>query len=110
MSLAQKKCQPCEGGTSPMTEKEAQGMLSQLADGWTVKTQPQRLYKKFSFKNFKQALAFVNKVGDIAEEEGHHPNIHFTWGEAELEIWTHEIDGLTESDYILAAKCDEAYE
>ncbi|MGH8165077.1 MAG: 4a-hydroxytetrahydrobiopterin dehydratase, partial [Rhodanobacteraceae bacterium] len=66
------------------------------------------LEKRYRFANFAEALAFVNRAGEIAEREGHHPNIFLSWGRVQLEIWTHKIDGLTEADFILAAKCDEA--
>lgn len=105
--LAHKQCVPCRGDVPPLSPEQTQELLSQLEGGWTVERQ-HHLHKRYAFDNFVQALEFTNKVGAVAEEQGHHPNICLTWGQVELEIWTHAIDGLTESDFILAAKCDEA--
>lgn len=89
-----------------MEEEEWSEMLERLDQGWKV-VEGHHLRRKFSFDDFEEALEFVNKVGEIAEREGHHPNICFTWGEAEIKIFTHEIDGLHENDFILASKIDE---
>ncbi len=105
--LAQKKCIPCSGGIPPLTEKEALHFLSQLPKGWQV-IDNHHLEKEFSFADFKQALQFTNRVGDIAEMEGHHPDIYLAWGKVKITLWTHKINGLTESDFILAAKIEEA--
>lgn len=103
--LAQKECAPCKGGVPPLTAEEQKPLLEQL-DGWES-VNHHHLMKDFKFKNFKQAIDFVNRAGDIAEEQGHHPEITVGYGHAKVEIWTHKIDGLTESDFVLAAKYDE---
>ena len=103
--LSSKQCVPCRGGVPPLTADEIKPLLNQL-QGWEV-VDKHHLRKVYKLSNFREALAFVNKVGEIAEEQGHHPDICFGWGQAEITIWTHKIDGLTESDFILAAKIDE---
>jgi 4a-hydroxytetrahydrobiopterin dehydratase len=105
-SLADKTCVPCKGGVPPLDAGAIAFLIDQL-DGWDVVEQ-RRLTKRYRFADFAGALAFVNRVGAIAEEQGHHPNIYLAWGEVLLEVWTHKINGLTESDFILAAKCDRA--
>jgi 4a-hydroxytetrahydrobiopterin dehydratase len=104
--LNQKKCVPCTGKIPPLKGSAIKALHSQLPKGWEV-VDEQRLKKEFKFKNFQQALNFTNVVGKIAEEEGHHPDIFLSWGKVVLEIWTHKINGLTESDFILASKCDQ---
>lgn len=104
--LTSKKCVPCHGGVPRLTGEEIEPLLSQL-DGWRV-VEEHHLHKAYQFTNFADALRFVNRAGEIAEREGHHPDISFGWGYARLEIYTHAIGGLTESDFILAAKIDEA--
>lgn len=101
--LANKKCIPLP----PLKGEALVGLLSQLGNGWQI-IQEHHLEKEFSFENFKQALAFTNKVGEIAEQEGHHPDIMLSYGKVVIQLWTHKIDGLNESDFILAAKCDLA--
>jgi 4a-hydroxytetrahydrobiopterin dehydratase len=81
-------------------------LLSQLTSEWTINDSG-HLEKKYSFRNFVDALAFVNQIGDLAEKEGHHPDIHLSYGKVRVELWTHKINGLTESDFIFAAKCEE---
>ena len=103
--LSSKQCVPCRGGVPPLTAEEIQPLLAQLT-GWEV-VQQHHLKKNYSFSNFAEALGFVNRVGEVAEEQGHHPDICFGWGKVEVTIWTHKIDGLTESDFILAAKIDQ---
>jgi 4a-hydroxytetrahydrobiopterin dehydratase len=103
--LANKTCVPCRGGVPPMKGQELSEYLKQVSNWKAVNEH--HLSKTFTFPDFKQALAFVNKVGAIAEEQGHHPDIFLTWGKAEVTTWTHKIDGLTESDFILAAKIDQ---
>jgi 4a-hydroxytetrahydrobiopterin dehydratase len=105
--LAKKDCVPCRGGVPPLEGSAIRALLAQV-DAWEA-VNDHHLSKTYTFKDFKSALDFVNRVGAIAEEQGHHPDIHLTWGKARIEIWTHKIDGLTESDFILAAKADEAY-
>jgi 4a-hydroxytetrahydrobiopterin dehydratase len=102
--LASRECVPCRGGVPPMQGDEIKKYAEQLK-GWEV-VENHHLRKLFDFRDFREALAFVNRVGELAEEQGHHPNISFGWGQAEITIWTHKIDGLTESDFILAAKID----
>ena len=102
--LANRQCIPCRGGVPPLQGDEISGLLSQL-QGWEVVNE-HHLRKEYRFADFAEAQHFVNRVGNIAEEQGHHPDICFGWGKAEIQIWTHKIDGLTESDFILAAKID----
>ena len=103
--LSQKKCVPCRGGHPPLEGGRLEALKGELGGGWEV-VEGHHLRKPFTFKNFRQALDFTNRVGALAEEQGHHPDIHLAWGRVVLEIWTHKIDGLTESDFILAAKAD----
>jgi 4a-hydroxytetrahydrobiopterin dehydratase len=105
-SLSSKHCVPCHGGVPRLTNEEIEPLLRQL-DGWRVVAE-HHLLKDYEFTNFADALSFVNRVGRIAEQEGHHPDINFGWGYAQIKIYTHAIDGLSESDFILAAKIDEA--
>jgi 4a-hydroxytetrahydrobiopterin dehydratase len=105
MKLAQKTCVSCHGWVPPLPQDEAQALLAQL-DGWEL-IHNHHLTKSYRFKNFSDALAFVNRVGAIADEQNHHPDVYLAWGKVKLEIWTHKIDGLTESDFIFAAKVDE---
>jgi 4a-hydroxytetrahydrobiopterin dehydratase len=104
--LAQKKCVPCSGGIPPLKGEEITTLLGKLADGWKVVNE-HHIEKEYRFEDFRQALDFTNQVGEIAENEGHHPYIYLAWGLVRLTIWTHKIDGLTESDFVLAAKADE---
>ena len=103
--LAERQCVPCRGGVPPMKGEQINEMSSQLPD-WQVVNE-HHLQRAYSFKDFREALAFVNRVGELAEEQGHHPDISFGWGKADITIWTHKIDGLTESDFVLAAKIDK---
>lgn len=103
--LAGKQCVPCMGGVPPLKGEGLKRLHGQV-DGWDV-IEEHHLSKTYKFPNFVKALEFVNKVGNLAEEQGHHPNIFLTWGKVGIEIWTHKIDGLTESDFILAARIDE---
>ncbi len=104
--LAHRTCVPCRGGVPPLTPGEREPLLAQL-DGWEV-VNGHHLAKGYRFPDFAAALAFVNRIGEVAEEQGHHPDLALSWGHVGVEIWTHKIDGLTESDFILAAKFDEA--
>ena len=104
--LVHKKCTPCEGGTPPLTEAEVQTYLTELGEGWSV-IDNKKIRKEFTFKDFKEALVFVNNVGEIAEAEGHHPDIHLTdYKHAAIELSTHATGGLSENDFIVAAKID----
>lgn len=108
MSLADNKCIPCRGGVPPMPDARARELLAELADGWQL-NEAGHLERTCRFRNFVDAMAFANKVADIAEAESHHPDLYIAWGECRVEIWTHKIGGLTESDFFLAAKTDRAY-
>lgn len=103
--LAKKECIPCKGGVPPLTGRELTRLLGMLGSGWNIVTE-HHLEKKYDFPDFRQALEFTNRVGELAEQQGHHPDIHLAWGEVILTIWTHKIGGLTESDFIFAAKAD----
>ena len=103
--LVKKKCVPCEGGVAPMTPKEAQKMFAELHD-WMLIDGAHLLAKSFRFKDFTEAMAFVNKVAAIAEEEGHHPDLNISYRDVGLELTTHAIGGLSENDFIVAAKID----
>lgn len=103
--LADRQCVPCRGGVPPMTGEEIPRFSSQLPN-WQVVNE-HHLKRSYQFKDFRETLDFVNQVGALAEEQGHHPDICFGWGKAEITIWTHKIDGLTESDFVLAAKIDK---
>ena len=102
--LASKTCVPCRGGVPPL-KGDALKALEQQLPSWQV-IEEHHLSKTFTFPDFRKALDFVNRVGEVAEEQGHHPDIYLAWGKAGITIWTHKIDGLTESDFILAAKID----
>ena len=103
--LAKKECIPCKGEVPPLKGQALTALLAELGGGWRV-VDEHHLEKDYRFKDFRTALAFVNRVGEVAEAQAHHPDIHLSWGRARLTIWTHKIDGLTESDFILAAKVD----
>ena len=102
--LAQLTCVPCRGGVPPLTAEEIRPLQKQVPQ-WNV-VNNHHIERQFSFPDFKTALDFVNRVGNLAEEQGHHPDILLAWGKVGITIWTHKIDGLTESDFILAAKID----
>jgi len=102
--LADKQCVPCRGGVPPLKGRELETLHKNVPQ-WNVIDQ-HHLTRAYTFPDFKQALDFVNRVGAVAEEQGHHPDILLTWGKAEITMWTHKIDGLTESDFIMAAKID----
>lgn len=107
MNLAEQKCVACEGDVTPFNKIEAEVLLLQVP-GWDLLYDGMAIVKKFTFKNFKEALAFVNKVGELAESEGHHPDIKiFSYKNVEIELSTHAIDGLSQNDFILAAKINE---
>jgi 4a-hydroxytetrahydrobiopterin dehydratase len=106
MSLADKQCQPCHGGTPKLTPDQIKPMLSELKD-WQVLDQA-RLQKSIKTKDFQQALDLANKIGALAEEAGHHPDLLVRWGELRVDLFTHAVSGLTEADFILAARIDRA--
>lgn len=103
--LSKKKCTPCQGGIPPLKGNSLTQLQQQLGGGWKVVNE-HHLEKEYVFKNFREALAFTNTVGTLAEEEGHHPDIFLSYGKVKIELWTHKINGLTESDFILASKID----
>jgi 4a-hydroxytetrahydrobiopterin dehydratase len=103
--LAERQCVPCRGGVPPIKGEQIKEMSSQLPD-WQVVNE-HHLQRDYRFQDFRETLDFVNRVGELAEAQGHHPDICFGWGKADLTIWTHKIDGLTESDFVLAAKIDK---
>ncbi len=105
--LADKKCVPCRGGVPPLKGKDLEA-LHKVVPKWTV-VDEHHITRAFSFPDFVQALAFVNRVGALAEEQGHHPDILLAWGKAEITLWTHKVNGLTESDFIMAAKIDRLH-
>ncbi len=107
--LAAKSCIPCRGGVPPLEGEEIQALLALLGNDWTV-VDDHHIQKNYEFKDFADALGFTNRIGAIAEEQGHHPDIYLAWGKVGITIWTHRINGLTESDFVLAAKCDERAE
>jgi 4a-hydroxytetrahydrobiopterin dehydratase len=105
-ALTTEKCIPCRGGVPPLKGDELRAITRELGGAWRV-VDEHHLEKDFTFPDFAQALSFTNAVGAIAEREGHHPDIHLGWGKAGIRIWTHKVDGLTRSDFILAAKIDQ---
>ncbi len=105
MQLAQKECVPCRGGVPALKGADLESLKRQVS-GWDVVNE-HHLKKTYTFPDFQKALDFVNQAGAIAEQQGHHPDLYLTWGKVGVEIWTHKIDGLTESDFILAAKFDQ---
>lgn len=103
-TLAEKTCVPCRGGVPPLKGEDLVRLARELP-GWQV-VDEHHLARSFKFPDFRQALAFANRVGALAEEQGHHPDLLLAWGKVEITLWTHKINGLTESDFILAAKID----
>jgi 4a-hydroxytetrahydrobiopterin dehydratase len=103
--LASKNCVPCRGGVPPLSGAELHGFSHQLPN-WSV-IDEHHITRKFTFPDFLRALDFVNRVGAVAEQQGHHPDIFLTWGKVEVTLWTHAVNGLTESDFIMAAKIDQ---
>jgi 4a-hydroxytetrahydrobiopterin dehydratase len=105
MNLARKKCIPCSRDTPPLRDEALQQFYKQLKNGWKIVDQ-HHLEKEYRFDDFKSALAFTNRVGGVAEEEGHHPDIILSWGKVVIRLWTHKINGLAENDFIVASKID----
>lgn len=103
MELADRQCIPCRGGVPPLEPQRIAALLTELGGGWRVNPAG-HLERVYTFKNFVDALSFANEVGSVAEEQNHHPDLTVRWGECGIEIWTHKIGGLTESDFYLAAK------
>ena len=104
--LADKTCLPCRGGVPGLTGPQLEALLTELGHDWAVEGE-HHLTKSFSFANFAEALAYVNRVGEMAEQQGHHPDIYLAWGKVRIDVWTHKIDGLTESDFVFAAKAEK---
>jgi 4a-hydroxytetrahydrobiopterin dehydratase len=104
--LVGRECVPCKSGVPPLKGAELAAIYEKLGDGWQV-VDEHHLEKEYKFKNFQRALDFTNRVGEVAEAQGHHPDIHLSWGKVKLVVWTHKIDGLTESDFVFAAKADQ---
>jgi len=103
--LADKTCTPCEEGAEPLSGEEIRRLSRDLAPDWYL-AEEHHLEREFTFDDFRQALDFVNQVGELAEEQGHHPDIYLSYGKVKIQLWTHKINGLHENDFILAAKID----
>ncbi len=103
--LAARRCEPCRSGASPLSGAEIAPLQAQIGADWEV-VDGHHLSRLYRFKNFREALDFTNRIGEMAEEQGHHPDLHVAWGKVGVEIWTHKIDGLDEADFVFAAKCD----
>lgn len=103
--LKNKKCVPCEGGTPPLDKGQVESLKKQVSEKW--ETDFHKIWTEFKFKNFKEGMTFVSKVADLAEAEGHHPDIFLSYSRVKIELWTHAVGGLSENDFILAAKIDE---
>jgi 4a-hydroxytetrahydrobiopterin dehydratase len=106
MDLSEKKCKPCEGGIAPLNKNEVAEYKKHIQDDWKF-TENNKISKEYSFVNYKHTMEFVNKVANLAEEEGHHPVIHVYYGKVMIELWTFTINGLSENDFILASKIDK---
>lgn len=106
MDLDKKKCKPCEGGIPPLNKKEVEEYMKNIHGDWKVSGN-KKISKEYSFVNFKHTIDFVNKVADLAEEEGHHPDLHVYYGKVVIELSTHAINGLSENDFIMAFKIDK---
>ena len=104
-ALAEKECAACKGAVAALKGNELSKMKQELDGGWQVVNE-HHLEKEYKFKDFREALSFTNKVGELAEAQGHHPDIYLAWGKVKVTIWTHKVNGLTESDFVLAAKAD----
>jgi 4a-hydroxytetrahydrobiopterin dehydratase len=103
--LAARDCAPCRGGVPPLGAEQQQALLVQVGPGWRI-VDGHHLERSYRFADFAGALQFVNRIGELAEQQGHHPDLHLAWGKVRVEIWTHAIDGLLEADFILAAKIE----
>ena len=106
MGLAEQQCVPCKGGVAPLSGEKLTKLVKELGGGWRV-VRGHHLEKEFEFADFREALDFTNQIGELAEAQGHHPDIYLTWGKVKLDVWTHKIDGLTDSDFVFAAKTDK---
>lgn len=108
-SLADRECVPCKGGTLPLPSDRLRVLEKELGHGWHVVNQ-HHLEREYEFDDFRGALDFTNQVGELAEDVGHHPDIYLAWGKVKITLWTHKIDGLTESDFVMAAKIERLHE
>ena len=106
--LANKECVPCKGGVPPLKGEDLQNLSKEISSEWNV-VDEHHLEREYSFNDFKDALKYTNLVGEMAEEQGHHPDIYLAWGKVKIVVWTHKIDGLTESDFIFAVKADSLF-
>ncbi len=106
--LAEKQCIPCRGGVPPLTAEEIEPLAAEIP-AWNV-IDEHHLDRTYAFSNFRKALDFTNQIGELAEEQGHHPDIYLAWGKVGVQLWTHKIDGLTESDFVMAAKIEQLQE
>ncbi|MFO7958870.1 MAG: 4a-hydroxytetrahydrobiopterin dehydratase [Candidatus Brocadiia bacterium] len=109
IDLAEEECVPCRGGIPALEGEELEELADRLDADWSV-VDDHHLEKDFEFEDFRQALEFTNRVGELAEEVGHHPEIFLTWGEVGITIWTHEVDGLTKTDFVFAARVEKLYQ
>jgi len=107
--LSEKTCVPCRGGVPPLAGEELQRLHRDLGNGWAL-VDDHHLEREYSFRGFREPFEFVKRVGEMSEEQGHHGDIHLSWGKVKLSVWTHKIDGLTESDFVWAAKADALLE
>ena len=103
--LAKQKCVPCRGGTPPLSAEQVKAYLAAVPE-WRVSADGKQIARTFTYKDFIQAMKFVNKVAEVAEEQGHHPDIHIHWNKVELVLWTHSIGGLHENDFVMAARLE----
>ncbi len=115
-SLAERQCIPCRGDVPPLTRAQLAPLVAEIDEAWDVRDRPDPrrgsvtlLTREYRFQDFKAAMGFAARVGDVAEEQQHHPDLHVAWGKVGVDIWTHKIGGLTESDVVFAAKCDALY-
>ena len=108
-ALAEKDCVPCKGGVPALKGQDLTRLRAELDPAWQI-VKDHQLEREFKFKDFLESLTFTNRVGELAEEQGHHPDIYLSWGKVKVTIWTHKVDGLTESDFVLAAKIDRLKE
>ncbi len=108
MPLLKKKCIPCEGGAKPLNREEISEFQKELKSHWSV-IEERKIQKEFVFDDFKKAIAFVNDIADCAEREGHHPDIYIMYNKVVIDLWTHAIEGLSENDFILAAKIESLH-
>jgi 4a-hydroxytetrahydrobiopterin dehydratase len=104
--LAKQQCVPCQGGVPPLRGKALKSLHEAVNNGWQL-VRNHHLEKEYKFNNFREALDFTNRVGELAERQNHHPDIYLAWGRVKVSIWTHKIDGLTDSDFFFAAKTDQ---